>query len=73
MANGGVPATNGAQGANGTAGTNNTQAGMQQLQQSEQSAFQEMLAIVQNQTQFNTEMNPVQTARNVAQGFAIHG
>ena len=70
----GVPATNGAAGgANGTAGTGNTQAGMQQLQASEQSAFQEMLAIVQNQTQFNTEMNPVQTARNVAQGFAIHG
>jgi hypothetical protein len=61
-----VGAATGAGGSSGTSGL------LQQLQSAEQQALQDMVAIEQNQIQFNQQMNDAQTAKNVAQGFAIH-
>jgi hypothetical protein len=56
----------------GGGGSSSTSSLLGQLQQAEQQALQDMVAIEQNQIQFNQQMNDAQTAKNVAQGFAIH-
>jgi hypothetical protein len=49
-----------------------TQDLLTQLSQAEQQALADMVAIQKNQIAFNQQMNDAQTAKQVAEGFAIH-
>jgi len=64
---GGVPGLNGSTGGAGSGGVD-----LSQLQQIEQQALQDMLAISQNQIQFNTQMNQAKAVHQAANSFQLN-
>jgi len=64
---GGVPGLNGSTGGAGSGGVD-----LSQLQQIEQQATQDMLAISQNQIQFNTQMNQAKAVHQAANSFQLN-
>ena len=64
---GGVPGLNGSTGGAGSGGVD-----LSQLQQIEQQAIQDMLAISQNQIQFNTQMNQAKAVHQAANSFQLN-
>ncbi len=65
---GGIPGLNGLTGgAGGSGGVD-----LSQLQQVEQQAIQDMLAISQNQIQFNTQMNQAKAVHQAANSFQLN-
>jgi hypothetical protein len=65
---GGIPGLNGLTGGGGGAGG----VDLSQLQQTEQQGIQDMLAISQNQIQFNTQMNQAKAVHQAANSFQLN-
>jgi hypothetical protein len=68
---GGIPGLNGLMGGGGGGGGAGG-VNLQQLQQTEQQALQDMLAISQNQIQFNTQMNQAKAVHQAANSFQLN-